>query len=278
MFLAARIGFQTEMQTVTLSDRQDRILAQLNQQGRVLVDELAAGFDVSTQTIRKDLNVLCDRGLASRIHGGARAGRSISNVDYEHRRLLSSEGKEGIGAAAAELIPDECSIMVNIGTTTEQVARALYGHNGLVVITNNVNIISTLTGSRAKELILAGGTVRPSDGAIVSEAAVEFISRFKADYAVIGASSIDADGAVLDYDAREVSVARAILKNARTKILVADATKFGRTASVRICDIGEVDYFVTDSAPPAEFSRAADAGETHIIIADHQRGKLRDAV
>ncbi len=266
------------MQTVNLSDRQDRILAQLNQQGRVLVDELAAAFDVSTQTIRKDLNELCDRGLASRIHGGARAGRSISNVDYEHRRLLSSDGKEVIGAATADLIPDECSIMLNIGTTTEQVARALYGHKDLVVITNNVNITSTLTGSRAKELILAGGTVRPSDGAIVGEAAVEFISRFKADYAVIGASSIDGDGAVLDYDAREVSVARAILRNARTKILVADATKFGRTASVRICDIGDVDYFITDRAPPAEFQRAAEAAETQVVIADSNRGKLREAV
>ncbi len=259
------------MQSVRLSDRQDRILTLLNRNGRVLVDELARVFGVSAQTIRKDLNELCDRGLASRNHGGARSGRSISNVDYEHRRLLSSEAKEMIGAAAADLIPDECSVMMNIGTTTEQVARALYGHTSLIVITNNVNIISTLTGSRAKELILAGGTVRPSDGAIVGEAAVEFISRFKADYAVIGASSIDGDGAVLDYDAREVSVARAILRNARTKILVADAAKFARTASVRICDIGDVDYFVTDVTPPSEFRRAADIGETRVVIADGQR-------
>ena len=266
------------MQTASLSDRQDRILALLAQQDRVLVDELAATFDVTTQTIRKDLNELCDRGLASRIHGGARAGRSISNVDYEHRRLLSNDGKEAIGAAASRLIPDECSIMMNIGTTTEQVARALYGHSGLIVISNNVNIINTLIGSHAKELILAGGSVRPSDGAIVGEAAVEFISRFKADYAVIGASSIDADGAILDYDAREVSVARAILRNARTRILVADASKFSRTASVRICEIGEVDMFITDKAPPDEFRRAAEAGETQIVVADRQEGQLREAV
>lgn len=266
------------MQTASLTDRQDRILALLNQHGRVLVDELAGAFEVSTQTIRKDLNELCDRGLASRIHGGARAGRSISNVDYQHRRLLSNDGKEAIGAATARLIPDECSLMMNIGTTTEQVARALYGHSGLVVISNNINIINTLIGSHAKELILAGGSVRPSDGAIVGEAAVEFISRFKADYAVIGASSIDADGAILDYDAREVSVARAILRNARTKILVADASKFARTASVRICDIGEVDIFVTDKPPPEEFRRAADAAETRIIVAEAEEGVLREAV
>lgn len=259
------------MNAGALSDRQDRILNALNQQGGVLVDALAAQFGVSTQTIRKDLNELCERGLASRIHGGARAGRSISNVDYEHRRQLSSEGKETIAAAAAGLIPDECSVMINIGTTTEQVARALYRHAGLVVITNNVNIVSTLIGSPAKELVLAGGAVRPSDGAIVGEAAVEFIARYKADYAVIGASALDADGAVLDYDAREVSVARAILRNARMRILVADASKFARTAPVRICDIGEIDVFVTDRPPPAEFRSIAEKAETQIIVAENQK-------
>lgn len=274
----AEKGFELRMLIANLSDRQDRILGALNQHGRVLVEDLAEEFDVSTQTIRKDLNELCQRGLASRIHGGARAGRSISNVDYEHRRQLSNEGKENVAAAAAALIPDECSIMMNIGTTTEQVARALHRHESLVVITNNVNIISTLIGSQVKELILAGGAVRPSDGAIIGEAAVEFISRFKADFAVIGASSIDEDGAILDYDAREVSVARAILKNARTRILVADATKFDRTAPVRICDIADIDVLVTDKAPSEAFMRVARDGETRVIVADNQRDGTRETV
>ena len=106
----------------------------------------------------------------------------------------------------------------------------------------------------------------------MGEAAVEFISRYKADYAVIGASAIDADGAVLDYDAREVSVARAILKNARTRILVADASKFARTAPVRICDVGEIDFFVTDKVPPAEFCSVAKASETHVISTGAEKG------
>ena len=95
---------------------------------------------------------------------------------------------------------------------------------------------------------------------------------------MIGASSIDGDGAVLDYDAREVSVARAILKNARTKVLVADASKFNRTASVRICDIGDFDIFVTDQTPSEEFLRAAEAGETRVVIAETQKGDVRGTV
>ena len=253
-----------------LSERQEAILRAVNARGRVVVDELAEEFGVTTQTIRRDLNLLCDRGLAARMHGGARkVGAfpiSVSNLDYEDRRLIASGGKEAIGARAASLIPDNCSVMINIGTTTEQVARALKDHKDLVVISNNVNVITSLLGSRAKELILAGGAVRPSDGAIVGEDAVEFISRYKTDYAIIGASAIDEDGAVLDYDAREVSVARAILRNARTRILVADGLKFERTAPVRICDIADVDVFITDIAPPPEFADVAAENDTRVIV------------
>lgn len=256
---------------VELSDRQIDILSRINRAGRVDVDELAIEYSVTTQTIRRDLNELCIRGLASRIHGGAIPAISVSNVDYQQRRQLASNEKESIGMMAAHLIPNHCSIILNIGTTIEQVARALYQHSELVVITNNINVISTLTGSPQKDLVLVGGTVRQSDGAIVGEDAVEFISRYKADFACIGASAIDEDGAILDFDAREVSVARAILKNARTKILVCDSLKFERTAPVRICDIGDVDYFVTDNDPPEAFRHVAELRGTQIVtLSDHR--------
>ncbi|MDA8704677.1 DeoR/GlpR family DNA-binding transcription regulator [Litoricolaceae bacterium] len=251
--------------SVELSDRQIDILSRIKRDGRVDVDDLAGAFAVTTQTIRRDLNELCTRGLAARIHGGAMPAVSVSNVDYQQRRQLASTEKESIGRVAAQLIPDHCSVILNIGTTVEQVARALYEHTGLVVITNNINVVSTLTGSRQKDLVLVGGTVRQSDGAIVGEDAVEFISRYKADFACIGASAMDEDGAILDFDAREVSVARAILKNARTKILVSDSLKFERTAPVRICDIGDIDYFVTDNEPPESFRRVAELRGARIV-------------
>ncbi len=250
-----------------LSDRQIDILTLINREGRADVEELATKYKVTTQTIRRDLNELCTRGLAARIHGGAIPAVSVSNVDYQQRRQLASNEKESIGQVAAQLIPNHCSIILNIGTTIEQVARALYQHKDLVVITNNVNVVSTLTGSPQKDLVLVGGTVRQSDGAIVGEDAVEFISRYKADFACIGASAIDEDGAILDFDTREVSVARAILRNARTKILVCDSLKFERTAPVRICDIGDIDYFVTDNEPSEAFQRMAEVKSTQIVTA-----------
>jgi DeoR family transcriptional regulator, glycerol-3-phosphate regulon repressor len=255
-----------------VQSRQDAILGLLREHERVGTDDLALQFDVSIQTIRSDLRELSDAGLVARTRGGARRVISASNRDYGERRKLNAERKERIGALAASLIPDDCSVALNIGTTTEQVARALGNHRGLVVLSNNINIINTLMGTKSKELILVGGAVRQSDGAIVGEDAVEFISRYKVDFAVIGASALDADGSVLDYDAREVSVARAILRNARTRLLVSDGSKFERTAPVRICDLSELDYVITDTAPPQRFTEAAHGSETEILTLKDDNG------
>lgn len=258
-----------------LTTRQEEILEILRDEGRVDVETLANRFAVTSQTIRRDLGELCEQGLAARTHGGARPVMSVSNRAYKERRQLRGPEKEAIGALAAQLIPDHCAVSLNIGTTTEQVARALSGHQGLVVISNNINIITQMMGAKTRELILMGGAVRSSDGAIVGHEAVDFISRYKVDYAVIGASSLDADGAILDYDAREVSVARAILRNARHRICVADGSKFERTAPVRICDIGDLDYFVTDDRPPDSFLAAARAGQTEILSLDQKHDQDR---
>lgn len=253
---------------MSIETRHKQILDLLRMQGAVEVDGLAERFGLTTQTIRQDLREMDQRGLLRRTHGGARRLATVAGRDYSERRSFRGVEKRAIGALAASLIPNKSSVILNIGTTTEQVAQALSDHRDLMVITNNINIVTMLSGSGGKELILVGGRVRQKDGAVVGDDAVEFISRYKADFAMIGASALDTDGAVLDFDAREVSVARAILKNARTRVLVADATKFEVRAPVRICDISEIDYFVTDTAPPAEFQNVLKGGKTKILTTD----------
>ncbi|MBT0956145.1 DeoR/GlpR transcriptional regulator [Alphaproteobacteria bacterium KMM 3653] len=245
--------------------RKSAILSLLRSDGAVEVEALTKRFDVSAQTIRNDLRDLVAQGLAKRTHGGAASVDTAEGRAYAQRRQLRAPQKSAMGRLAASLIPNDASVILNIGTSTEQVAEALKAHEGLTILSNNVNIISTLMGSPAKELILVGGSVRPSDGAIVGSDAVDYINRFKADFAVIGASALDADGAVTDHDSREVAVARAILKNARQRILVCDHTKFAASAPVRICEIAEIDVFVTDKAPPAPFAKAARAGGTSVL-------------
>ncbi len=266
---------------MNLTERQSRILAVARRDGRVDVDSLAREFDLTTQTIRRDLNELCLRGLLTRVHGGAILAHglpgSLANVGYDERRALASVEKRRIGECAAALLPDHCSVMMNIGTTVEQVASALYERSGLMIVTNNLNVVNILSGSPVKSLILAGGEVRQSDGAVIGEAAVEFMRGFRVDYAVIGASALDAEGGVMDFDLREVSVARAILDNARHTVLVADRQKFERRAPVRICDMGRIDTVVTDLEPPESFRDACALADTRIVVTEPERAEVAHA-
>ena len=236
------------MQPVT--PRQSDILGLARQQGRVEVEGLAAHFDVTPQTVRKDLNDLCDRNFLQRVHGGAIYPSNVTNFAYDSRRILAAEEKERIGRRAAAMIPDNSSIILNIGTTTEQVARALLRHRDIMAITNSINIAHILRESTTAQVVIAGGLVRAADGGVVGEATVEFMRQFKVDYAVVGVSAIDEEGSLLDFDYREVSVAREIIRRSRRTILVADAMKFERKAPVRIGHLSEVAMLVTDRRPP----------------------------
>lgn len=232
-----------------LPPRQVEIIDVAREAGRVLVDDLARRFDVTPQTIRKDLNELCDRNLLTRIHGGATIASGVENLSYEARRFVAAEEKRRIGKAAAALIPNNSSLFINIGTTTEEVAAALSDHENLLVITNNLNVATQLYRHPKIEVIVAGGAVRRSDGGIVGSQAVDLIRQFKVDTAVIGVSAIDDDGSLLDFDHREVRVAQAIIENARHVLLVADSTKLKRTAPVRVAHLSQIHTFVTDTLP-----------------------------
>ncbi len=246
-------------------ERQEAIVARAKVKGRVLVEELVAHFGVTPQTIRKDLNDICASGKLKRIHGGAIFPSGLENMQYEARRQIAALEKDAIGRAAAKLIPNNASLFINIGTTTEAVSQALLDHRDLMIITNNINVANRMRVYPHFEVAIAGGIVRSSDGGVVGEAAVDFIRQFKVDFAVIGASAIDEDGALLDFDYREVKVAQAIIANARHVVLVSDSTKFDRTAPVRIAHLSQVNSFITDSCTrPAIRQICRDAGVTLI--------------
>lgn len=254
-----------------ISPRQTEILDRARRAGRVDVEGLSAEFDVTPQTIRRDLNELCDSGYLNRFHGGAVYPAGVQNVAYQSRRQLAADEKRRIGERAAHLIPDNSSIILNIGTTTEQVAHALKGHEGLMVITNNLNAANDLREAGSVEVIIAGGVVRQSDGGIIGDATVDFMRQFKVDYAVIGASAIDADGTILDFDFREVRVAQEIIRHARKTILVSDAMKFERSAPIRIADLSDIDIFVTDCQPPDGIVDLCLVNDTRIEVAEADR-------
>ncbi len=226
--------------------RRAAILAAVRRAGEANVAALAAEFDVTPQTIRRDLNHLADRALIARVHGGAALGSGIANARYDERRGLAAAAKARIGAAAAALVPEGASLFINIGTTTEAVARHLVDHARLMVISNNLNVVDHLAGRDGLAVIAVGGHVRAGDRAVIGPLADQFIDNFRVDLALIGASGLSEAGDLLDFDADEVLVARRIIRQARTVILVADSTKIGRPAPIRIAGADAIDHLVTD--------------------------------
>ena len=248
-----------------LNYRQNEIIGLLRQSGRVGVEDLAQHFGVTLQTIRRDLNELSEAQLVVRVHGGAIIASGVSNLAYEARQLVAQPQKRMIGEAAARLIPDNASLFINIGTTTEEVARALADHSGLLVITNNLHVANELHRNPSIEMIVTGGSIRRSDGGILGAVTVSQIEQFRVDLAVIGTSAIDRSGTLLDFDIREVEISRAIINHARKIMLVADSSKFSRSAPVRIAHMSEIDIFVTDSMPNPDIAAMCRECDVQVI-------------
>ena len=247
---------------MTPNPRQSDLLQAVRDEGVATVEALAERFGVTLQTVRRDVKLMAEAGLLARFHGGVRVPSSTTeNIAYRQREALNAESKKRIARAVAARVPDGCSLLINLGTTTEAVARELVRHRGLRVITNNLNVASILTDNADCEVIVAGGVVRHRDRGIVGEAAVEFIRQFRVDIGLIGISGIEADGSLRDFDYREVQVSRAIIEQSREVWLAADHSKFNRPAMVELARIDQIDLLFTDAAPPEPFSALlAEAG------------------
>ncbi len=240
----------------------------VNEVGFASIDALAGQFDVTPQTIRRDINRLCSSKLLQRHHGGASRTSSVENVDYNTRQTILNQEKKRIAELVAQQIPDRASMFINLGTTTEEVAKALAQHKKLKVITNNLNVALSMSRNEDCDVIVAGGMVRHRDQGITGEATVEFIRQFKVDYGIIGVSGIDEDGTLMDYDYHEVRVAREIINNSRSVFLVTDHTKFTRNAMVRIADLSEIDAIFTDKNPPVNFKELLKNKEVALFVTE----------
>jgi DeoR family glycerol-3-phosphate regulon repressor len=255
---------------MTPNPRQSQLLDEVRARGSVTVEALAEQFGVTLQTVRRDVQRLSEAGLLARFHGGVRVPSSTTeNIAYRQRQALQADGKAHIARAIAARVPEGCSLILNIGTTIEAVARELLRHRGLRVITNNLNVAAILSDNPDCEVIVAGGVVRTRDRGIVGEATVDFIRQFKVDIGLIGISGIEADGTLRDYDYREVKVARAIVEHSREVWLAADHSKFNRPAMVELARLDQVDMLFTDAAPPEPFpTLLAEAGVQLVVTGD----------
>ncbi|MBO4121076.1 DeoR/GlpR transcriptional regulator [Cupriavidus gilardii] len=255
---------------MTLNPRQTALLEEVRSQGFASIEELARKFGVTLQTVRRDVNLLAENGMLARFHGGVRMdGSTTENIAYRQRQLLNAEGKARIARAVAAAVPEGCSLIMNIGTTVEEIARALMHHRGLRVITNNLHVANILADNQDCEVIVAGGVLRSRDRGIIGEATVEFIRQFKVDIGLIGISGIEADGTLRDFDFREVKVARTIIEHSREVWLAADATKFNRQAMVELAHLSQIDRLFTDEPLRAPFEQiVADSGVKCVVAGE----------
>jgi DeoR family glycerol-3-phosphate regulon repressor len=249
-------------------ERRRDIVDLVKRQGFASIEALAQQFRVTPQTIRRDINELCERGTLRRYHGGAGlTASSTENLAYAERQVLCLQEKRRIARLVAAHAPDHASLFINIGTTNEEIARALLGHQGLSIVTNNLNVAATLAANDGFRVIVAGGLVRTRDRGIVGEATMDFMRQFKVDIGIIGISGIDTDGALLDFDYREVRVAQTIIANSRRLFLACDHTKFGRSAMVRLGSIEQIHELFTDCPPAPAYRDLLAASDVVLHVA-----------
>lgn len=248
--------------------RQSAILKMLSEDGFVATDDMVSKFDVTPQTIRRDLNELNRRGLITRFHGGAGQSKNMGNRPYKDRLHTRVEAKQTIAELVVGLIPDGATLFLSSGTTIEAIARELSSHKSLKVVTNNVNIAQIMSQNESCEVMIAGGQVRNVDGGIIGLSSLEFIQQFHMDFGLVGTNSVDESGALWDFDQLEVRISRATMKNSHKVILVADHEKFGRRAMNRMGHISEFDMLVTDLPLKEPFAQLFDDSRVKVVCSE----------
>ena len=251
--------------------RRDYIQQVVNERGGVSVGALADMLGVSTQTIRRDLDILCDGENLRRVHGRIELANGQLNTPFDQRVGTNLPGKRSVSEVVASIIPSESSIFLSIGSTPLEVAKALTKRQELTVITNNMSAAMALSQEVSNRILLPGGEMRLPDRDFIGDEAIDFFDRFRAEYAVFGVAGVADDGGLLDFHPAEVRVRMKMQQNAVKSILVLDCSKFGRIAPALGGNISEIDVVVCDRPPAPEFSALVARSGENITFAEGAR-------
>ena len=250
---------------MTRTERLSDLLERLVADGRIDVEDAAAAYGVSAATIRRDLDYLADQQLLSRTHGGAVPNSTSYELPLRYKTSTRGEAKQRIAQRAVELLWPGCTVSLNGGTTTVEVARALPGvealQNGVTVVTNAINIATELTVRPFIKIMVCGGVARPQSYELVGAIASETLSQFVPDICFLGATGLDPVAGVTTYDEAEAAINRVMVQQAKRNVVVIDSSKLGTVGFSRICRVQEVSAVLTDSdADPGMVTRLRDAG------------------
>jgi DeoR family transcriptional regulator, glycerol-3-phosphate regulon repressor len=246
--------------------RQSEILKILETRGSVAIAELSAALNVSPETIRRDVKPMEDAGSLVRMHGAVALAGQSGEAPFQKRMGENAAAKRAIAKALAATIHDGDAVMLDTGTTTSFLARALMGHRRLMVVTNSSDIARTLATVNGNRVYMAGGELRPDNGAAFGTSALDFISRFSVSHAVISAGAVDTRG-VMDFDLDEAEFARAVLSRGERRVVVTDHSKFGRRGLISVSGFDGVTDLVSDAPPPEAIGEALMVAGTRLVLA-----------
>jgi DeoR family fructose operon transcriptional repressor len=251
-------------------ERQQAIARLVNQRGRMSVNQLAREYDVTTETVRRDLSTLERMGLVRRVHGGVVPPASLSLIEagLRERDQVNPESKERIARAALEQLPSSGgTILLDAGTTTSRFAGLLPPDHELTVVTHGVPIAARLAGQRQIDLRLLPGRVRRTTQAAVGADTITALSQLRVDVAFLGTNGVTAEHGLTTPDPDEAAVKRALIASARRVVALADASKFGVETAVRFAAAGEIDVLVTDSDVSSADRRALTKAGVEVVVA-----------
>ncbi|MBX3582443.1 MAG: DeoR/GlpR transcriptional regulator [Rhizobiaceae bacterium] len=249
------------------SKRHGEILKLIQEEGTMTITRLAEKLGVSLETVRRDVKPLARDGSILKMHGAIGLPSVVGEAPFERRMREQSDAKRAIARLVAATIRDGDSVMLDTGTTTSFLARELLGHRRLTVVTNSSDIARTLATVNGNKVYMAGGELRSDSGAAFGVSAMEFVSRFSVNHAVITAGAIDVQRGVMDYVLEEAEFARVVLTRGTRRVVVTDHTKFGKQGLVQVCGFADFDELATDLNPPDDIANALENANAVLRVA-----------
>ena len=247
-------------------ERRKIIIDRLNDSGKVVVSELSKEFDVSEETIRRDIEKLSIEGLAIKTYGGAISNSSQStDLPYSVRKKSNVDLKQKIAETVASMIKDGDQIMLDASSTAIFVTRQIKIRKNITVITNSVEILLELADKTGWNILSTGGSLREGAYSLSGSSAEKMIRDHHVDLAICSAKGLDVNMGITDSNEKDAEMKKAIFNAATTRILAIDSTKFDKISFIKVCDYQDVDIIVTDKDPGESWrKRLQDKGVTLI--------------
>jgi DeoR family glycerol-3-phosphate regulon repressor len=249
------------------TQRERSLLELLGKTGSARIPDLARALAVTEETVRRNVRRLEAAGTVTKVHGGVHLRDWAAEPAFALRYVQNATAKRAIAARVAGLIADGASVFLDVGSTTAYVAQALRGHRDLQVVTNSLSVAVALAGVNGNRLFMAGGELRRHDGGAFGAEALAFVRQFRLSHAVMSAAAVDPAGGFLLQDLPEAEFGRAVLAQAAEVIVAADASKFGRSAPIRLAPASAIHRLVTDAAPPADIAAMLAAAGVRLTLA-----------